>query len=72
MKASAKLQLEKAIDAGESWAISAVINRLEPTLKPSTDPNSIDAALIDIKIEEHTELISRIDALEASLNELTN
>jgi hypothetical protein len=60
----AKIQLSRAIEAGESWAVMAVIDRIAPKLKPATDPNSIDGQYITLKMKEISELEERIKALE--------
>jgi hypothetical protein len=56
--------LDVALQAGEPWAIQAVIDRISPRLKPITPVESIDGRLIECKIAEISELEERIRKLE--------
>ena len=60
----AKKKLHEAVESGESWAISAVLDRVSPKLKPSTAEDTLDADVLMIKIREATELLERLEALE--------
>lgn len=63
-KKEAKQQLQDALKAGEQWAVMAVIDRIEPKLKAITPEGSIDAQLLELKIQEVTDLADRITKLE--------
>jgi hypothetical protein len=60
-------QLKAAVQAGEPYAISLVLDRLMPKLKPVTDENSLDGELLRARIFEITELEDRIKAIEEGL-----
>ena len=60
----AKKKLHEAVKNGDSWAISAVLDRVSPKLKPSTAEDTLDADVLMIKIREATELLERLEALE--------
>jgi hypothetical protein len=60
----AKKKLLDAVNNGESWAISAVLDRVSPKLKPSTAVDTLDAEVLLIKIKEAGELMERLEALE--------
>jgi len=60
----AKAKLHDAVTSGESWAISAVLDRVSPKLKPSTAEDSLDGEVLMIKIKEATELLERLEVLE--------
>lgn len=61
---SALEQLEIAVDAGESYAITLVLDRVMPKLKPITPEDSLDGEMLKAKIAEFNELNERITALE--------
>ena len=61
---AALAKLAEAVEAGEPWAITLVIDRSVPKLKAITPPESLDGELLQAKITELTELEQRIAALE--------
>jgi len=65
----AKSQLQDAVEAGEQWAILAVLDRIMPKLKPITPTGSLDGDLLAAKIKEVAEFEERLAALEAQANE---
>ncbi|MEZ8989077.1 hypothetical protein FCV82_06455 [Vibrio breoganii] len=65
----AKEQLQNALKNGESWAVLAVLDRLQPKVKPITPTGSLDAELLEAKIYEVSEMKAQIEAIEAQLNE---
>jgi hypothetical protein len=58
-------QLTQAVDMGEAWAVQAVLDRVAPKLKAITPEQSLDGALLQLRILEIRELEERILALEA-------
>jgi len=68
----AKTKLHEAVVKGEAWAISAVVDRVMPKLKPSTSEDSLDGEMLMVKIHESTELIERLEALEDLLKHDSN
>lgn len=65
----AKRQLSNAVEAGEQWAVMAIIDRIAPKLKPVTDRDSLDGQYLELKMKQISEFEERILALEESLNE---
>jgi hypothetical protein len=66
-KKEAKKQLQDAVKNGEQWAIQSVLDRMEPKLKAITPEGSLDAEVLELKIQEVTELADRISKLEEVL-----
>lgn len=66
-KKEAKKQLQDAVKSGEQWAITAVLDRLEPKLKSITPEGSLDGEVLELKIQEVTDLAERIARLEEVL-----
>ncbi|WP_112478753.1 DUF5681 domain-containing protein [Vibrio variabilis] len=66
-KEEAKRQLQNAVESGEQWAIQAVIDRIEPKLKAVTPEGSLDGEVLELKIQEVTDLADRITKLEEAL-----
>jgi hypothetical protein len=69
LKATALEQLTEAVSVGESWAITLVMSRTHPALKPITPEDSLDGEMLAAKIKEVTEFEERLKALEDQSNE---
>lgn len=69
LKVSALNQLTEAVNTGESWAITLVMSRTHPALKPITPKDSLDGEMLAAKIKEVTEFEERLKALEDQSNE---
>lgn len=74
-QALAMKQLQEAVVAGESWAITFVMSRLVPSPRPVTVEGSLDAKKLVADIEltyarvaEISDLAKRIEALENATN----
>jgi len=64
---AAKQHLQDAVKAGEQWAIIEVLKRMEPPLKAITPDDSLDGKVLELKIQEATDLADRITKLEEAL-----
>jgi hypothetical protein len=66
---AAKDKLSEAVQNGEPWAIQAVLDRVQPKLKPCTPLGTLDAELLEAKIFEISELEQRLAELEKIADE---
>ncbi len=60
--------LTEAAKAGESWATIEIMKRTVPCLRPSTPENTLDGALIELKIKELESFEQRLVVLEEQQN----
>ena len=69
LQETAFAKLSDAVNAGEAWAIQAVLDRTTPKLKQITPDNSLDGEYLAAKIKEVAEFEERLTTLEAKQNE---
>lgn len=60
-------QLTQAISKGESWAITAILDRTMPKLKNITPNDSLDGEMLRAQITALTEIEDRLIALEEAV-----
>lgn len=66
---SAMVQLTRMVDNGEWDAIRFTLERIYPSLKAITPANSIDARVLEARINDLVEFDRRLAALEGSNDE---